>query len=129
MAEKEARDWIRFATDGLEAAEYLLGMPARKLEIICYHCQQCAEKAMKGLYALNDMAIPRTHDFRVLVSGLQSFFDFSNRYADFAFPQPFAVVVRYPYEIELRPGDEGKAIKAAENILAACTAIFGKIGQ
>ena len=129
MGEREAVEWIRFAKDDMEAAKYLLGMPERKLEIICYHCQQCAEKAMKGLYALKNMDIPRTHDFGMLAVGLQSFLDFTNRYEELAFLQPFAVVVRYPYEIELRSGDEEKAIKATEAILAACTAILEKLGQ
>jgi HEPN domain-containing protein len=129
MAKREGDDWMRFTKDDLEAARYLLGMPKRKLEIICYHCQQCAEKALKGLYALKDMDIPRTHDFRVLVFGLVPFFGFSNQFAELAFLQPFAVVVRYPYEIELRPGDEEKAIIAAQSILASCTAILEELGQ
>jgi HEPN domain-containing protein len=129
MGETEAAEWIRFAEDDLQAAKYLLGMPERKLEIICYHCQQCAEKAMKSLYALKDIEIPRTHDFRILASGLQSFWNFSDQNPVLASLQPFAVIVRYPYEIELVPGDEEKAIIAADLILATYQAFLKKHDQ
>jgi len=109
--------WIKFAEDDLEAARFLLRMPERKLEIICYHCQQCAEKALKGLYALKGWEIPRTHDFRILASGLKPMHDFSDQDSVLALLQPFAIAVRYPYEIELLPGDEEKAITAAEMFL------------
>jgi HEPN domain-containing protein len=120
MAEREGDDWIRFAEDDLEAAQYLLGMTKRKLEIICYHCQQCAEKALKGMYAFEGLDIPRTHDFRILASGLRAFRDFSDHESELALLQPFAVVVRYPYEIELLRGDEEKAIAATDAILTTC---------
>jgi|SRR5208337_893391 len=129
MGETEAAEWIRFAEDDLQAAKYLLGMPERKLEIICYHCQQCAEKAMKSLYALKDIEIPRTHDFRILASGLQSFWNFSDQNPVLALLQPFAVIVRYPYEIELVPGDEDNAIIAADSILATYKAFLKKHDQ
>jgi HEPN domain-containing protein len=76
-----------------------------------------AEKALKGLYALKGWEIPRMHDFRILASGLASMHDFSDQDSVLALLQPFAIAVRYPYEIELLPGDEEKAITAAETIL------------
>jgi HEPN domain-containing protein len=127
MGEKEASEWFRFAEDDLEAAKYLMGMTARKLEIICYHCQQCAEKAIKSLYALKDMEIPRTHDLRILASSPQFLHYFSDLNAVLAMLQPFAVVVRYPYAIELVPGDEEKAVVAAETVLATCRALLKEL--
>ena len=38
-------DWYRFGDMDLNAAEILRDYsPQKPLEIICYHCQQCAEK-------------------------------------------------------------------------------------
>jgi HEPN domain-containing protein len=122
MAEREAREWMRFAEDDLEVAKYLVGMPKRKLEIICYHSQQCAEKAIKGVYAWLDRDVPRTHDFRVLAAGIMPQLDFTDYQEMLALLQPFAIIVRYPYEIELLPGDDEKAIAAAEAILGFCRA-------
>ena len=39
-------EWLEMAEMDLGAAEYLLGM--RPIEIICYHCEQAAEKLLKG---------------------------------------------------------------------------------
>ena len=47
-----------------------------------------------------------------------------NLYDGFAFLQPFAVAARYPYEIEFLPGDEERAIAAAERILTMCKALI-----
>ncbi|MHB8125320.1 MAG: HEPN domain-containing protein [Desulfitobacteriaceae bacterium] len=38
------KSWCDFAKDDLITAKYLLGLHPLKLEIICYHCQQSAEK-------------------------------------------------------------------------------------
>lgn len=126
MAKSDAAEWIRFAEDDLAAATFLLGMHDRKLEIICYHCQQCAEKAVKSLYAAEGLSIPRTHDFRVLATGLRDRYDLSLYATDFAELQPFSVTARYPFEIELTVGDENRAIAAAETVLATCKELLRK---
>ena len=48
MDKAEARQWLTFAADDLESAEFLLRMPARELEIICYHAQQYAERPLRS---------------------------------------------------------------------------------
>ena len=49
--EEEYREWIAFARTDYESAKYLNGAPfhPRPLNVICYHCQQAAEKAVKAL--------------------------------------------------------------------------------
>lgn len=41
------REWLNFAEMDINSANYLLTMRPTPIEIICYHCQQCAEKALK----------------------------------------------------------------------------------
>ena len=41
-------EWLEMAEMDLGAAEYLLGMRPIPIEIICYHCEQAAEKLLKG---------------------------------------------------------------------------------
>lgn len=43
-----AQEWQNFAEMDLSTAEYLQGMRPIPVEIICYHCQQAAEKILKG---------------------------------------------------------------------------------
>ena len=44
-------EWLDLAEMDLGAAEYLLGMRPVPVEIICYHCEQAAEKMLKGTLA------------------------------------------------------------------------------
>lgn len=39
-----AKEWFEFAKRDLEAAKFLMDMYPKPLEIICYHCEQSAEK-------------------------------------------------------------------------------------
>ena len=36
-------------------------------DIICFHCQQCAEKYIKALLVSLDVHFPKTHDLRLLL--------------------------------------------------------------
>lgn len=49
--QEEYREWLAFAKTDYDSAEYLNGAPfhLRPLNVICYHCQQAAEKAVKAL--------------------------------------------------------------------------------
>lgn len=61
-----AREWFNFAEADLQSALFLLNMRPAPLEIICYHCQQSAEKYLKGFIALNGGELLKTHDLIIL---------------------------------------------------------------
>ena len=48
MDNKEGLKWFEYAENDFEAAKILSLQVKPKLEIVCYHCQLCAEKMMKG---------------------------------------------------------------------------------
>lgn len=49
MKNKEtAKEWFEIAERDLASAEFLQEMRPIPVEIICYHCQQSAEKYLKG---------------------------------------------------------------------------------
>ncbi|SPF52644.1 hypothetical protein SBF1_5970006 [Candidatus Desulfosporosinus infrequens] len=50
-------EWLDFANKDISSAKYLLDMRPVPLEIICYHCEQAAEKALKGYLILHDMEL------------------------------------------------------------------------
>lgn len=58
----EAREWQRLASMDLNAAEHLLNMRPTPYEIICFHCQQSAEKYLKGYLVIHDITPPKIHD-------------------------------------------------------------------
>ncbi len=117
MARPEYLEWLSYARDDLETAEYLLGMKPRKIEIICYHCEQCAEKALKAVLAFYEEEIPRSHDLRLLMKHCRERAPAIDRLADLLpVLQPFAVSVRYPYETDVAEGDEIVALEHARNV-------------
>ena len=72
---QEYQDWLRFAQADYDSAKYLYDSPLhpKPLEIICYHCQQAAEKAVKALivYFGSRGGMPKVHDISFLLSQIQ----------------------------------------------------------
>lgn len=56
---EEADRWLRFALEDLRMAE--LAQNEDLFNQTCFHSQQCAEKALKGLAAQQGITPPRTH--------------------------------------------------------------------
>ena len=50
-----SREWLDFAHMDLSSAEFLLGMHPVPVEIICYHCEQAAEKFLKAVLIYHGM--------------------------------------------------------------------------
>jgi HEPN domain-containing protein len=61
-----AQEWQRLAEMDLSSAEYLLNMHLVPVEIICYLCQQSAEKYLKGYLVLYGINPPKIHDLNEL---------------------------------------------------------------
>jgi HEPN domain-containing protein len=55
----ESKRWLQFAVEDLQMAE--LAMQEEIYNQVCFHSQQCAEKAIKGLLMLQRKRSPRTH--------------------------------------------------------------------
>jgi len=59
--------WLTKADQDLAAAEILAAAPRNLLGAAIYHCQQAAEKALKGFLVYHDQRFEMTHDIEVLV--------------------------------------------------------------
>lgn len=62
---QETREWYNMAAMDLGVARHLdVTYHPKPLEIICYHCQQAAEKAIKALivYYGAEGGMPKLHD-------------------------------------------------------------------
>lgn len=60
--------WVDKAEHDLRAAEHLLQFQEGGLtDIVCFHCQQCAEKYLKALLVALGVRFPKTHDLRLLL--------------------------------------------------------------
>ncbi|MGA2723187.1 MAG: HEPN domain-containing protein [Bryobacteraceae bacterium] len=60
----ETREWFAKAFNDLRAAEALTATTPPLFDEAVFHCQQAAEKALKGFLACNGCAFRKTHNFR-----------------------------------------------------------------
>ena len=110
-------EWVLMAEMDLKSAEYLQNMRPIPIEIICFHCQQAAEKMLKGVLSSRDIEPPKTHDLLQLckqccqIDG--AFEQFSNSCICLT---PYGVQVRYPSNLELDETDMKSAIDEARRL-------------
>ena len=118
----EALRWLHMAEVDHSVAEHLYATyHPRPLEIICYHCQQAAEKAVKALILWQDdgREIPKKHDISFLLDQLKDDMKVDECYYDYADSlTPYGVVVRYPSELHLEQRHAQEALQHAGAILA-----------
>lgn len=110
-------EWLEFADMDLSAAEYLMNMRPMPIEIICYHCEQAAEKYLKAVLIRFDKEPPKTHD---LVQLCKLCCDVSERFEQLADAcielTPYGVQVRYPSNMELDERDVTCALRECKQI-------------
>jgi len=112
------QQWLDKGNDDLRSAEYLSTMhnPTPD-EIICFHCQQSAEKYLKGYLYLNDIEPPKIHDLEELLEMcLKINSDFSVLSLKLNILTNYAVMPRYPNELEITSEDMKTAIKYAKEV-------------
>src|SRR5262245_16986340 len=63
---RQTRQWILKAEEDWEGACDLAAKVPPLRDLVCFHCQQSAEKYLKALLQENGAAIPKTHDLRRL---------------------------------------------------------------
>ena len=110
-----AQDWFDKADADLFGAVLLAAHLPDMKDLVTYHCQQCAEKYLKGLLFAENSTFPKTHSLLALLDILTDFVPVSDEMYDKAgLLQRYAVDVRYPqarYKPELV--DAQKAIDYA----------------
>ena len=111
-------EWFEFADMDLASAEFLCGMRPQPLEIICYHCQQSAEKYLKGyLIYKGVLEPPKIHNLDDLCE-LCSDFDVHFQEIKVAcnILTAYGIQPRYPNEMEIVGSDMQEALEYAHQI-------------
>ena len=106
------QQWLDKGKDDLRSAEYLATMhhPTPD-EIICFHCQQSAEKYLKAYIFTQDIEPEKTHDLEVLlINCLEHNESFSSLLSKLQFLNEYAVIPRYPNELVITNADLKTAI-------------------
>jgi HEPN domain-containing protein len=110
-------EWFEFAKRDLESAKFLINMYPKPIEIICYHCEQSAEKYLKGYLIKSWNKIERTHDLVVLNNKCKVINNSFDAIEDECIELvPYGVQVRYPYQLDVAEDDMISAIECAERI-------------
>jgi HEPN domain-containing protein len=121
--EIEVRAWLEVAMLDLEAATRLAEDPdfAR---VVVYHCQQAAEKGIKGLLTWHGIRFGRIHDLDMLGSLARPREPALGPVLDRAVElTPYAWLYRYPPDSPPPlEGEAGEAIVAARELLEAILA-------
>ncbi len=122
------RAWLIKARNDLDTARQISGLPEGHLDNAIYHCQQAAEKAVKGYLAFHDHRLERTHDVERLVTLASRYERGFDAFGDAAITlTPYATAYRYPGDIaELKPSrDEfNEALDAASRVLSFVLAML-----
>ena len=126
--ESDVKEWIRFADMDVLSANHLNEIQYPKpLEIICYHCQQAAEKMLKALIIANDGELQKTHDLGLLTDILSEFVTFPVNVLNSADElTPYGVKIRYPQELNI---EESHVTKALSNMKAVYDFVAEKIKE
>jgi len=121
-----AEEWIIKSQSDLESAK-ILYRENGPTDSLCFHCQQAAEKTLKGFLIFKKNKCPKVHDLIYLLKLCKKIDkDFQNLEEGILFLNKYYIETRYPSEIIAYPKKEcQKAIKFAEEITQFIT---NKIG-
>jgi len=114
----EIKEWIEYAKRDFNSAIFLKNMNPAPMEIICYHCEQSAEKFLKAFMILKDEQIMRTHDLVLLLHKCMIYEkEFNDIKQECVNLTKYGTITRYPYFYEISRDDMDKAIIDCEKII------------
>lgn len=118
--------WLRAAKNDFGSAVKLVDGDNVYPGTALYHCQQCAEKALKAFLLFHDIEFEKTHNLSVLIEICTDKNPAFRKLAEYAEAlTPYATLYRYPDEIE--PADieqAGKAIEMTQAIFSFVTLLL-----
>lgn len=122
-----AREWFKIAEMDFSSAEFLQKMHPVPVEVICYHCQQAAEKYLKGFLALKGEEVKKTHDLVQLNKMCQIHEEtFKTVKEECLMLTDYGVNIRYPFPMNINETDMQIAVRNAlkiKNFVRAATVL------
>jgi HEPN domain-containing protein len=64
---RQTAKWVHKAEMDWEVAHKLADETPPPRDVVCFHCQQAAEKYLKALLQENGLVVPRTHDLADII--------------------------------------------------------------
>src|SRR5262245_12929222 len=91
------RNWVNKAEEDYVAARQGRRSKTPVHNVVCFLCQQCAEKYLKGLMEQLGLVVPKTHDLEQLLNSLTPHHsELRVLQRGMIFLSNFAVETRYP---------------------------------
>jgi HEPN domain-containing protein len=91
------RDWLTKAAHDLQNARIVSTTPDGPLDTAIYHCQQAAEKSLKGWLTWQGITVAKTHDLiRLIADAADDTPDFAQFEEAAEILTPYASAFRYP---------------------------------
>ena len=125
---RQAGQWLAKARGDLDSAKILFQANPPQLETGLFHCQQAAEKVLKGWLTFHEIPFLKTHDLAVLLNLCakkeKGFLQWQEKLPRLT---PFATESRYPGDaLEPAAEDVRDCEKMAREVVEF---VFGKIGK
>jgi HEPN domain-containing protein len=120
------RGWLVKAQHDLATARKLAAGSDPYLDTAIYHCQQAAEKAIKGLLVLHGQRFEKVHNIQILLTQALPFAPQLSPLLEAAERlTPYATTFRYPgVLLEPDQSEFDMALTAAEEIYASVLALL-----
>jgi HEPN domain-containing protein len=117
--------WVRKAEHDFRGAVGLRGQRPPLHDLVCFHCQQCAEKYLKALLEEQGLVVHKTHDLPRLLAELLPYYPSLGRLRrGLAILTDYAVDVRYPGDTPTKRQAES-AVRWAEKCRTAVRGLLG----
>ena len=119
------KEWVRKAEGDYRLAAKLLCGAERFHDAICFHCQQSAEKYLKGLLEELGLPVPKTHDLERLRTLLLSHHPALRSFGrGMKFLRQFGVDTRYPGDWATKR-DAAASFRWADRVRTAARTLLG----
>jgi HEPN domain-containing protein len=114
---------VQKAEHDYQAAKALTGEKLPLHEVVCFHCQQAAEKYLKALLQEVGAPVPRTHLLVALLKLVSRHYRLPGLRRGLDFLTRFAVETRYPGKSASKR-QATAALRWAGKVRAACRALL-----
>ena len=124
-----AKRWFYKAKNDLLDADNNLASDKVPYDTVCFHCQQAAEKLLKGFLVAHGCEYPITHNLFVILDKVVEYDDLAESLREtIALLNPYAVEIRYPGdELTLTVDNATEARQAAQEVLEWMKSRFDKL--
>jgi HEPN domain-containing protein len=117
-----ARHWFQKAENDLLDVRNNLDAEHYPSDTVCFHCQQAAEKYLKGFLAWHKVSFAKTHDLLELLKQVKQVTEADAERLSICLLllDPYSVGIRYPLEHEQDPDEQEveEAVDAAYAVRA-----------